>query len=200
MCWWSTEVESCDEELQIRTEKLLVKRVRTVTKKLVFHCLVAHPVNLPLGNGMKYSQIRLVVLRAIDFARIEKELEDMEIEAEQVNWIWEDHCGHSCRSSKGKWRWEDLVSWHRAASCFYLAHLYPAGAELEFLEDVCCRGGTQRQCERWYKPGPLCRDELAAVNHLSQTQSMHVLITSVSPTLGILNWLFKEKIIVNCNN
>lgn len=80
-------MESCDEELQIRTEKLLVKRVRTVTKKLVFHCLVAHPVNLPLGNGMKYSQIRLVVLRAIDFAQIEKELEDMEIEAEQVNWI-----------------------------------------------------------------------------------------------------------------
>lgn len=36
---------------------------------------------------MKYSQIRLVVLRAIDFAQIEKELEDMEIEAEQVNWI-----------------------------------------------------------------------------------------------------------------
>lgn len=53
-------------------------------KELVFHCPAAHPVNIPLGNGMKYSQIRL---RAIDFAQIEKELEDMEIEAEQVNWI-----------------------------------------------------------------------------------------------------------------
>lgn len=53
----------------------------------MFHCLAAHPVNLPLGNGMKYSQISLVVLRAIDFAQIEKELEDMEVEAEQVDWI-----------------------------------------------------------------------------------------------------------------
>lgn len=65
----------------------MVKRVGRVTKKLVFHCLAAHPVNLPLGNGMKYSQIRLVVLRAIDFAQTEKELEDMEIEAEQDDWI-----------------------------------------------------------------------------------------------------------------
>lgn len=78
-------MESCDEKLWLRTEKLLAKRVGT--KKLVFHCLVAHPVNLPLGNGMKYSQIRLVVLRATDFAQIEKGLEDMEIEAEPVDWI-----------------------------------------------------------------------------------------------------------------
>lgn len=53
----------------------------------MLYCLAAHPVNLPLGNGMKYSQIRLVVLRAIDFAQIKKGLEDMEIKAEQVNWI-----------------------------------------------------------------------------------------------------------------
>lgn len=95
-------MESCDEELWLRTEKLLAKRVGTITKKLVYHCLVAHAVNLPLGNGLKYSQIRLVVLRAIDFAQIEKELEDIEIEAEQVDWNREDHCGHSCRNGKGK--------------------------------------------------------------------------------------------------
>lgn len=78
-------MECCDEKLWLRTEKLLAKRVGT--KKLVFHCLVAHPVNLALGNGMRHSQIRLVLLRATDFAQIKKELEDMEIEAEQVNWI-----------------------------------------------------------------------------------------------------------------
>lgn len=57
------------------------KRVGAVTKELVLHCLVAYPVNLPLGNEMKCSQIRLVVFTAVDFAQIKKkkkELEDME--------------------------------------------------------------------------------------------------------------------------
>lgn len=80
-CWQSTE-ESCDEELWLRTEKLLRKRVGAVTKELVLRCLVAHPVNLPLGNGMKYSQIRLVVFTAVDFAQMKKEVEDMEKAAE----------------------------------------------------------------------------------------------------------------------
>lgn len=69
--WQSTE-ESCDEKLWLRTEKLLRKRVGAVPKELVPHCLVAHPVNLPLGNGMKYSQIRLVVFTAVDFPQIKK--------------------------------------------------------------------------------------------------------------------------------
>ena len=68
-CWQSTE-ESCDEELWLSTEKLLRKRLGAVTKELVLHCLVAHPVNLPQGNGMKYSQTRLVVFTAVDFTQI----------------------------------------------------------------------------------------------------------------------------------
>lgn len=71
--------------MRLRKEKLLRKRVvvaGTVTKEKLY-CLVAHPVNLSLANGMKYSQISisilvvyytstLVVFTAVNSAQVKK--------------------------------------------------------------------------------------------------------------------------------
>lgn len=80
--------ESCDEEIWLRKEKLLRKRVVAVgtVTRVVLYCLAAHPVNLPLANGMKYCQISisilvvhytsiLVLFTAVNFAQVKKRAE-----------------------------------------------------------------------------------------------------------------------------